>query len=128
MAQNISNAVQYQIPFFSGENFEYWSIRMKTFLTSQDLWTLVSTGYTEPADENTYNALTADQKLELKENRKKDAKALFIIQTGIDLSIFPKLADFFNQGSHKRRIQEAKIYDGNSKTYHQGGDRKHRFN
>eukprot|EP01018_Ginkgo_biloba_P023379 Gb_02101 [translate_table: standard] len=66
---------------------------MKTFLTSQDLWTLVSIGYIEPADENTYNALTTDQNLELKENRKKDEKAFFIIQTRIDISIFPKIAE-----------------------------------
>eukprot|EP01018_Ginkgo_biloba_P012380 Gb_05669 [translate_table: standard] len=93
MAQNNSNVVQYQIIFFSGENFEYWSIKVKTFLTSQDLWTLVSTGFTEPTDENTYNALITDQKLELKENMKKDEKALFIIQTRIDISIFPKIAE-----------------------------------
>ena len=113
MAQNNSNAVKYQIPFFSGENFEYWSIRMKTFLTSQDLWTLVSTGYTEPADENTYNALTADQKLELKENRKKDAKDLFIIQTRIDISIFPKIVECTK--SHDAWEILEKAYKGSTK-------------
>jgi hypothetical protein len=75
MAQN-NNSVQYQIPLFCGENYEYWNVKMRTLLISQDLWMLVSVGYTEPADQTTYNALSVVQKIELKENMKKDAKAL----------------------------------------------------
>jgi hypothetical protein len=54
---------------------------MRTLLISQDLWMLVSAGYTEPVDQAAYNALLVDQKIELKENRKNDAKALFLLQT-----------------------------------------------
>jgi hypothetical protein len=92
MAQN-NNSVQYQIPLFCGENYEYWSVKMRTLLISQDLWMLVSAGYTEPTDQAAYNALSVDQKIELKENRKRDAKALFLLQTGVDSSVFPKIAE-----------------------------------
>ena len=80
MAQN-NSSVQYQIPLLCGENYEYWSVKMRTLLILQDLWILVSTGYTDQVDQASYNALSVDQKIELKENRKRDAKALFILQT-----------------------------------------------
>ena len=51
---------------------------MRTFLISQDLWSLVSQGYVEP-DATAFAALTADEKKELLETIKKDAKALFAI-------------------------------------------------
>ena len=66
---------------------------MRNLLISQDLWMLVSVGYTEPTDQASYNALSVDQKIELKENRKRGAKALFIIQTGVDIAIFPKITE-----------------------------------
>lgn len=54
---------------------------MRTLLTSQYLWMLFSVGYTKQADQAAYNALLVDQKIELKENRKRDAKAMFLLQT-----------------------------------------------
>ena len=54
---------------------------MRTFLISQDLWILVYAGYTEPADQTAYNALSVDHKIELKENMKRGVKVLFILQT-----------------------------------------------
>ena len=64
---------------------------MRTFLISQDLWMLVSARYTD--DQASYNALSVDQKIKLKENRKNDAKALFILQTRVDITVFPKIAE-----------------------------------
>ena len=49
-------------------------------------------GYIEPTDQDAYNALSVDQKTELKENIKKDAKALFIPQIGVDIIIFPNIS------------------------------------
>jgi hypothetical protein len=92
MAQN-NGSVKFQIPLFCGDNYEYWSVKMRTLFISQDLWMLVSAGYTEPADQAAYTLLSVDQKNELKENRKKDAKALFLLQTGVDNSVFPKIAE-----------------------------------
>ena len=80
MAQN-NSSVQYQIPLFCGEKFEYWSMKMRTLLISQDLWMLFSIGYTDPADQDAYNALSVDHKIELKENMKRGVKVLFILQT-----------------------------------------------
>jgi hypothetical protein len=71
--------VLYHISLFSGENYEYWCVKKRTWFVSQDLWVLVSVGYTE-----TYNALFIDKKEELKENKRKGFKALFILQTGVE--------------------------------------------
>ena len=45
------NYAQTLIPIFEGENYEYWSIQMKTLFISQDLWDLVESGYEEPAND-----------------------------------------------------------------------------
>ncbi|XP_074585493.1 uncharacterized protein LOC141841246 [Curcuma longa] len=66
----INGVSQPLIPIFKGECYEFWSIKMKTLFRSQDLWDLVEKGFDdEDADES-----------RLKENRKKDSKALFILQ------------------------------------------------
>ncbi|XP_017640187.1 uncharacterized protein LOC108481587 [Gossypium arboreum] len=62
------------IPIFNGEKYEWWSIKMKTLLRSQELWDLVEYGFAdilEPEEE---------KEKRLKETKKNDAKALFIIQ------------------------------------------------
>ncbi|KAK3001640.1 hypothetical protein RJ639_021269 [Escallonia herrerae] len=38
---NAMSATQPLIPIFKGEGYEFWSIRMRTLLKSQDLWDLV---------------------------------------------------------------------------------------
>ena len=52
---------------------------MKALFGSQELWELVTDGYVEPTSEQevTYNA---DQKNLLKDQRKKDKKALFLLR------------------------------------------------
>ncbi|CAL2260561.1 unnamed protein product [Prunus armeniaca] len=67
------------MPIFDGENYEYWSLQMKTLFISQDLWDLVEDGYEEPEKTSTGKA-TPESQQALKENRKRDAKALFLIQ------------------------------------------------
>ena len=84
-----SNLTQPQIPQFNGKNYEYWSIKMKTLFCSQELWDLVENGFVEPLDQAAYNFLSQAQKDLLKENKKKDAKALFLIQQAMEESIFP---------------------------------------
>ena len=83
---------------------------MRTLLISQDLSMLVSTGYIEPTYQASYNALSVDQKTELKENRKRDAKALFILQTRVDIAIFPKIAEC--EKSHDAWDTLEKAYKG----------------
>ncbi|RVW67886.1 hypothetical protein CK203_061657 [Vitis vinifera] len=69
------------IPIFKGECYEFWSIKMKTLFKSQDLWDLVENGYPYP-----------DEEARLKENTKKDSKALFFIQQAVHESIFSNIA------------------------------------
>ncbi|KAL0558913.1 hypothetical protein IC582_003500 [Cucumis melo] len=69
------------IPIFKGEGYEFWSIRMKTLLISQDLWDLVEQGYTDPDDEG-----------KLQENREKDPKALVIVQQAVHDNVFSRIA------------------------------------
>ena len=54
---------------------------MKTLFRSQELWDLVENGYADPDDET-----------RLRENKKKDSKALFFIQQAVHESIFSKIA------------------------------------
>ncbi|KAK2970868.1 hypothetical protein RJ640_022310 [Escallonia rubra] len=78
---NVMSATQPLIPIFKGEGYEFWSIRMRTLLKSQDLWDLVEQGYPDP-----------DEESRLKENKKKDSKALVIIQQAVHDSVFSRIA------------------------------------
>ena len=62
---------------------------MKTLFCSQELWDLVENGFTNPLNKAAYNALSQAQKDILKQNKKKDSKALFFIQQEMEESIFP---------------------------------------
>ena len=64
---------------------------MKALFGSQELWELVIDGYVEPTSEQeaTYNA---EQKNLLKDQKKKDKKALFLLYQGMDESTFEKIA------------------------------------
>ncbi|XP_074364452.1 uncharacterized protein LOC141705350 [Apium graveolens] len=96
------NIQQPTMPIFNGENYDYWSLKMKTLFQSQDLWDLVKSGYDESAN------LTNAQKEALKETKKKDAKALFFIQQAISESLFPRIMRVATAqrslGSFARRI------------------------
>ena len=60
----------FQLPLFSKDNYEYWSIKMKTMLLSQELWELAEGGYTEPANLDSLNPLTQAQRNQLKQDMK----------------------------------------------------------
>jgi uncharacterized membrane protein YgcG len=67
------------IPLFKGENYDFWSIKMKTVLISKGLWELVETGAPTNGPEPA-------------ETKKSNAKALCLIQQSIDDVVFPKIA------------------------------------
>lgn len=54
------------IPEFNGDDYEYWSIKMKTLLIGKGLWDIIEEGYNEPQD---WNALQGNDK-----NVKKEAQ------------------------------------------------------
>lgn len=77
------------IPIFSGENYEFWGIKMRTFFISQDLWKLVDNAYAENASD------TREQK--------KNVKALIVLQRGVSDETFPRIA---NVDKSKEAMQE----------------------
>nr|KYP71345.1 Signal peptidase complex catalytic subunit SEC11C [Cajanus cajan] len=76
------------IPIFNGENYDFWSTKMKTYFTFQDLWDTIEERFSTPEDTS---SLTATQKMELKENKQKNSKALFILQQVVTDTIFPRI-------------------------------------
>jgi Domain of unknown function (DUF4219) len=75
---------------FDGESYDYWSIKMKILLISKDLWEIVQEEYEvkvkpvmEILEETKKEKLGALVSVEEKENRKKDVKALYLIQQAI---------------------------------------------
>ncbi|KAG6658627.1 hypothetical protein CIPAW_04G174800 [Carya illinoinensis] len=72
------------VPIFSGENYDYWSLKMKTFFLSQDRWDVVEKGVAVPSK----GVLDSAQH---KQESTKDARALFILQQAVTKSIFPRL-------------------------------------
>ncbi|XP_074324289.1 uncharacterized protein LOC141704917 [Apium graveolens] len=101
------NIQQPTMPIFNGENYDYWSLKMKTLFQSQDLWDLVKREYDESAN------LTNAQKEALKETKKKDAKALFFIQQAISESLFPRIMRVTMTKEAWEVLQEE--FQGNSK-------------
>ncbi|GAV88028.1 hypothetical protein CFOL_v3_31452 [Cephalotus follicularis] len=87
MASN-NNLLQPQLPRFTGKNYHQWSILKKILYESQELWSLVENGLVEPEDKS---ALTQAQLTELKDNKKKDKKALFFIFQAVDEVIFERI-------------------------------------
>mgnify|MGYP000863171373 FL=1 len=69
----------FQVPTLNNNNYDNWSIKMKALLGSQDVWDIIEKGYNEPADDAAFAALTLDQKTTLKDLRKRDKKALYLI-------------------------------------------------
>ena len=64
---------------------------MKALFASQDILELVENGYPEPADATTLATLMATKRDLLKDNRKKDSKALFYLFQSVNESIFPRI-------------------------------------
>jgi len=73
------------MPIFTGEKYEFWSIKMKTLFKSQGVWDLVEAGFVEQSDSD-------KETKKLKEIKKKDAKALFLIQQAVHDTIFSRIA------------------------------------
>lgn len=82
MGRNTVNIFQSLVHIFSGDNYEFWSIKMKTVFIFQDLWELVEKGYAD--DERTRGNQT-----DVRELRRKDAKYLLTMQEDATDPIFP---------------------------------------
>ncbi|CAN6727697.1 unnamed protein product [Malus baccata var. baccata] len=87
-----SNLVQLQVPTLKKENYERWCIQFKALFGSQELCEIVSSGYVVPTAEQEA-AYTAEQRNTLKDLRKKDQKALYLLYQGLEDSMFEKVAE-----------------------------------
>ncbi|CAM8924228.1 unnamed protein product [Rhodiola kirilowii] len=93
----MSNTIPLQIPKFNG-NFKNWSIQLKVVFRSQDLWSLVETGYTEIVGK-AFDELEKEDTDLLADTRKKDQKALFAIFQAMEEPIFEKISE--EESSHE---------------------------
>ncbi|XP_039140537.1 uncharacterized protein LOC120277761 [Dioscorea cayenensis subsp. rotundata] len=105
MAEDINNHVilsQPSVFVFKGHEYGRWSLRMKMVFWSQELWDLVEKGIYESKDE------AVDR-----ENKKKDAMALSIIQQAIDDPILDRIVEA--ETAHAAWVMIQKQYNGTTK-------------
>ena len=81
-----------QPPPFNGQNYDTWAKKMKTIMVANDLWEFITNGLNDVTNRTQYAALTNAQKTQLKESRRKDAKALSLVEAAMAETIFPKIA------------------------------------
>ncbi|XP_020573760.1 uncharacterized protein LOC110020111 [Phalaenopsis equestris] len=79
----------FQVPMLKESIYDNWSIKMKALLGAHDVWEVVEKGYDEPSDES---ALSTTQKDNLRDLRKRDKKALFLIYQALDEDGFEKIS------------------------------------
>ncbi|XP_031259321.1 uncharacterized protein LOC116117440 [Pistacia vera] len=84
MVNGKSNSVALLVPIFTGEKYHFWSIKMKTYFLSQNLWKIVNEG---PENTSTLS------EFELQQQQQNDAAALFILQQALDDYIFSRISE-----------------------------------
>ncbi|CAN6693054.1 unnamed protein product [Malus baccata var. baccata] len=91
-----SGSSEVRTPIFSGENYEFWRIKMVTIFKSLGLWKLVDKGITTPDSKKKKEVEgSSDDAVdeEMAVVFMKDAKALGIIQNVVSDQIFPRIAN-----------------------------------
>ncbi|XP_026455891.1 uncharacterized protein LOC113356871 [Papaver somniferum] len=88
MSTSSSSNQSVAVSIFSGENYDFWSVKMKTYFLSQDLWDVFESGVTTMTETT---ATTPEQQKKLKNMKLNDHKALYTIQMAIDDTIFPRI-------------------------------------
>lgn len=97
------NISQPAIPLFNGEAYDRWSTLMRALFMSQEVWDVVEAGHD---DEDKVEA-------RLKENRKRDSKALFLILQSVDRHIITHIKN--STTSHKAWTILKTEFTGSSK-------------
>ncbi|KAK4433557.1 hypothetical protein Salat_1118000 [Sesamum alatum] len=77
------------IPFFAGDNYQYWKITIRTFLRAEGLWASVEKGFKEPESEA---RMSDAEKKRLDAARRSDASALSKIDMSAGKSTFLKIS------------------------------------
>jgi len=71
-------------------NYDKWSMQMKAYLGSQDVWDIVESGFEEPEDSDEQ---TVAQIAALRKTRVKDRKAMYALYRAVDDAGLEKLAN-----------------------------------
>ncbi|KAL7213229.1 hypothetical protein ACSBR2_015854 [Camellia fascicularis] len=74
------------------ENFDQWCVQMKALFGLQELSVVIDLGYKKLVDQPTAATLTQVEKDSLRDNRKKDKKALLFLYQAIDEIVFEKIS------------------------------------
>ncbi|CAL2246012.1 unnamed protein product [Prunus armeniaca] len=88
-----SGAAELHTPVFNGENYEFWSIRMKTILKSHGLWELVENGFNSSDLKKEKEEATDTEKSMMAQILMKDARALGLIQSAVSDQLFPRIVN-----------------------------------
>ena len=75
-------------PVFNGDNYQFWAVRMETYLEALDLWEAVEEDYEIPALPN--NPTMAQVKSH-KEKKKKKSKAKACLFATVASTIFTRI-------------------------------------
>ncbi|KAI5355877.1 hypothetical protein L3X38_008772 [Prunus dulcis] len=94
-----SSGGELRAPIFNGENYDFWSIRMKTIFKSRGLWDFVIKGFdgmdlkkSDESDDHKKETVESSGKGMVAEVLMKDAKALGLIQGAVLEEIFPRIS------------------------------------
>ncbi|CAN6719426.1 unnamed protein product [Malus baccata var. baccata] len=90
-----SGSSEMRTPIFSGENYEFWKIKMVIIFKSHGLWNLVEKGVktSDSKKKKLEGASEDDVDKEMATVLIQDAKALGIIQNAVSDQIFPRIAN-----------------------------------
>jgi len=72
----VINGTFFQVPFLKDSTYNNWSNKMKVVLRAHDVWKIVEKGYNESQNGD---LLTQAQSHILKDSRKRDEKAIFLV-------------------------------------------------
>ncbi|GAA0185323.1 hypothetical protein LIER_32611 [Lithospermum erythrorhizon] len=113
MLRNNHN-VTMSLPILTGEHYDYWSKKMRTYFMSQGLWDLVSTGVTIPANLSSLQpAERAHKEKEIEAKKIKDFLALYDLQMAMDDSVFPRISQATTSKEPWDTLKEE--FEGNAK-------------
>ena len=85
----LKSVASFQVPTLNNNNYDNWSIKMTALLGAHNVWDIIEKGYSEPQNEA---SLSQPEKDSLKDSRKKDKKALFLIYQALDDDSFKKIS------------------------------------
>lgn len=105
-----NNILQIKIPKLNGNNYNHWSIHMNALFESEDLWNIIEDGVQEPTGNTKLKDRLAK---ELKENRRKDKKALLYMYQTVKEAIFERIS--FAASSKNAWDMLYKAYRGDEK-------------